>query len=90
MVEPAAAAADPATHQALEQQLAAALRALSVRNDDVVRSCNSAFDEVRVRLGLYCLSGGASSSQLSWPAVLHCPIIMAAELTTCMTYRVLG
>jgi hypothetical protein len=46
MVEPAAAAADPATHQALEQQLAAALRALSVRNDDVVRSCNSAFDEV--------------------------------------------
>ncbi|WIA30091.1 hypothetical protein OEZ86_000186 [Tetradesmus obliquus] len=45
MVEPGGAAADPATHQALEQQLAAALQALSVRNDDVVRSCNSAFDE---------------------------------------------
>jgi hypothetical protein len=50
MVEPAAAA-DHATHQALEQKLAAAL-ALSVRNDDVVRSCNSAFDEVRSGSGV--------------------------------------
>jgi hypothetical protein len=67
MVEPAAA--DQATHQALEQKLAAALRALSVRNDDVVRSCNSAFDEVRVRVVCTaCVDGEAavnSPSQLS-------------------------
>lgn len=90
MVEPGGAAADPATHQALEQQLAAALRALSVRNDDVVRSCNSAFDEVGVMLGLYCLCGRASSSQLFLPAVQHRHIRIPAQLITCMPYRVLG